>query len=145
MFEWGYGFKADSNFRKQAGNTAFKIESSFIDTSDMVSEIFYRTSGRDFRITRKSSLAPYLNMPEGYGGYVEYNGPRNPIFFYSARIQREKGSEHSPQLGWKNSYRGMVKYMPSEFLSFSLFHQYEKEDLWLNWIQDNLLLSLIHI
>ena len=65
MFEWGYGFKADSNFRKQAGNTAFKIESSFIDTSDMVSEIFYRTSGRDFRITRKSPLAPYINMPEG--------------------------------------------------------------------------------
>ena len=139
MFEWGYGFKANSNFKKQAGNTAFKIESSFIDTSDMVSEVFYRTSGRDFRITRGSPLAPYINMPEGYGGYIEYNGPRNPIFFYSIRMQREKGSEHSPQLGWKNSYRGMISYMPTEFLSFSLFHQEATEDLWLNWIQDNLL------
>ena len=120
-YEIGYGYKANANFLKQAANFAFKIESIFTNTSDMNSEIFYRSSGRDHRITRNSKLAPFINMPEGYGGDIEFNGPRNPRYFYSVKIKREKGSEHSPQLGWNNSYRGMIKYMPTDFLSFSLF------------------------
>jgi hypothetical protein len=71
----------------------------------MRSEVFYRSSGRDHRITRNSKLAPYINMPEGYGGDIEFNGPRNPLYFYSVKIKREKGSEHSPQLGWNSSLR----------------------------------------
>ena len=139
MYEIGYGAKSNANFKKEPVNVALKIESSFINTADMKSEVFYRSSGRDHRITRNSLLAPHVNKPEGYGGYVEYNGPRNPFYFYSLRLSRGKGEEHSARLGWQNSYRGMVKYSPSEFLTFSLFHKHEKEDKWLNWIQDNLL------
>jgi len=138
-YEIGYGYKANANFLKQAANFAFKIESIFTNTSDMNSEIFYRSSGRDHRITRNSKLAPFINMPEGYGGDIEFNGPRNPRYFYSVKIKREKGSEHSPQLGWNNSYRGMIKYMPTDFLSFSFFHKHEKENKWLNWLDENLL------
>ena len=138
-YEIGYGYKANANFLKQAANFAFKVESIFANTSDMRSEVFYRSSGRDHRITRNSKLAPYINMPEGYGGDIEFNGPRNPLYFYSVKIKREKGSEHSPQLGWNNSLRGMIKYMPTDFLSFSFFHKHEKEDNWLNWLDENLL------
>ncbi|MFL2706940.1 MAG: DUF5916 domain-containing protein [Gammaproteobacteria bacterium] len=140
MYEIGYGYKTNANFLKQAANAAFKIESTFSNTSDMNSEIFYRSSGRDHRITRNSKLAPYINMPEGYGGDIEYNGPRNPLYFYSVKFKREKGgSEHSPQLGWRTSLRGMIKYTPTEFLSFSFFHKHDQEDNWLNWINGNLL------
>ena len=139
MYEIGYGAKSNANFKKEPVNLAFKIESSFVNTADMVSEVFYRSSGRDHRITRNSLLAPHVNMPEGYGGYVEYNGPRNPFYFYSFKLRRGKGEEHSARLGWQTSYRGMIKYNPSEFLTFSLFHKHVKEEKWLNWIDSNLL------
>ena len=33
----------------------------------------------------------------------------------------------------------MIKYTPTEFLSFSFFHKHDQEDNWLNWINGNLL------
>ena len=78
-------------------------------------------------------------MPKGTGGYIEFTGPRKPLYIYSLRLERGRGSEHSPEIGWKNSSRGFIKFMPLDNLSFSMMYQYDDEKDWLNWLDDNLL------
>ena len=139
LFEIGYGSKFNADTVREGSNLAFKIESNFTDLSEIKTEIFYRSTGRNTRITRGSPLAPYINMPKGMGGYIEFTGPRKPTYIYSLRFERGKGSEHSPEIGWKNSSRGFIKFMPAENLSFSMLYQHTDEKNWLNWLDDNLL------
>ena len=78
-------------------------------------------------------------MPEGYGVQLEFRGPSDDFLTYHLQADRGKGSQHSAELGWENSYNAMVKISPLDTLSLSLFYKHSKEDEWLNWLQDNLL------
>ena len=101
LFEVGYGSKFNADTVRESSNFALKVETNFTDLSEFKTEIFYRSTGKNTRITRGSSLAPYIDMPKGMGGYAEFTGPRKPKYVYSLRFERGKGSEHSPGIGWK--------------------------------------------
>jgi len=134
-----YSLKSNSNFDKEPSGISFSAENSFKNTSEIKAKTFYRATGRDNRITRKSALAPYINMPEGYGVQLEFRGPSDDFLTYQLEANRAKGSSHSAGLGWKNSYGTGVKISPLDTLSLSLIYQHSKENEWLNWLQDNLL------
>ena len=139
LFEVGYGSKFNADTVRESSNFALKVEANFIDLSEIKTEIFYRSTGRNTRITRGSLLAPYVDMPKGVGGYVEFTGPRKPKYIYSLRFERGKGSEHSPGISWKNSSRAFIKFMPRDNLSFNMSYNHAEEKNWLNWLDDNLL------
>jgi hypothetical protein len=139
LFEVGYGSKFNADTVRESSNFALKVEANFIDLSEIKTEIFYRSTGRNTRITRGSLLAPYVDMPKGLGGYIEYTGPRKPKYIYSLRFERGKGSEHSPGISWKNSSRAFIKFMPRDNLSFNMSYNHAEEKNWLNWLDDNLL------
>ena len=141
LYEIGYGSKFNSDSRRESSNFALKLENNFTNLSELKTEIFYRSSGKNTRITRGSELAPYINMPKGVGGYIDFTGPRTPFYFYSLRYERGRGSEHSPEIGWGTKSRGFLKLMPNDNLSFSFMYQYENENDWLNWFDENLLAS----
>ena len=54
-------------------------------------------------------------------------------------INRRKGQEYMPGLGWSTIYDFFLEISPSDYLSLSMFYQEHEEKDWLNWIQDNLL------
>ena len=139
LFEVGYGSKFNADTVRESSNFALKVEANFIDLSEIKAEIFYRSTGRNTRITRGSTLAPYIDMPKGMGGYIEFTGPRKPKYIYSLRFERGKGSEHSPGISWKNSSRAFIKFMPRDNLSFNMSYNHAEEKNWLNWLDDNLL------
>ena len=139
LFEVGYGSKFNADTVRESSNFALKVEANFIDLSEIKTEIFYRSTGRNIRITRGSLLAPYVDMPKGMGGYIEFTGPRKPKYIYSLRFERGKGSEHSPGISWKNSSRAFIKFMPRDNLSFNMSYNHADEKNWLNWLDDNLL------
>ena len=139
LYEIGYGSKFNADSSRESSNFALKLEANFIDLSELKTEIFYRSTGKNTRITRGSQLSPYIKMPKGTGGYIEFTGPRKPLYIYSLRLERGRGSEHSPEIGWKNSSRGFIKFMPLDNLSFSMMYQHDDEKDWLNWLDDNLL------
>ena len=139
LYEIGYGSKFNADTVRESSNFALKLETNFTDLSEIKTEIFYRSTGRNTRITRGSQLAPFINMPKGMGGYFEFTGPRRPKYIYSLRFERGKGSEHSPEIGWKNSSRGLIKFMPADNLSFSMVYRHTDEKNWLNWLDENLL------
>ena len=139
LFEIGYGSKFNADSTRESSNMAFKIETNFKNLSEIKTEIFYRSTGRNTRITRGSNLSPYILMPKGVGGYIEFTGPRRPLYIYSLRHERGKGSEHSPEIGWKNSSRAYIKFMPLDTLSFNMMYQHAEESNWLNWLEGNLL------
>ena len=67
-------------------------------------------------------------------------GPSTDFFKYILEVKREKGSQWSfSALGFKTSYMAMADFTPRDNLSLSLMYQHNKEDNWLNWIEDNLL------
>ena len=139
LFEVGYGSKFNADTVRESSNFALKVETNFTDLSEFKTEIFYRSTGKNTRITRGSALAPYIDMPKGMGGYAEFTGPRKPKYVYSLRFERGKGSEHSPGIGWKNSSRASIKFMPLDNLSFNMSYNHSEEKNWLNWLDDNLL------
>ena len=139
LFEVGYGSKFNADTVRESSNFALKVETNFTDLSEFKTEIFYRSTGKNTRITRGSTLAPYIDMPKGVGGYAEFTGPRKPKYVYSLRFERGKGSEHSPGIGWKNSSRAFIKFMPLDNLSFNMSYNHSEEKNWLNWLDDNLL------
>ena len=139
VYEIGYGIKANSSFDNEPINFALKIENSLRNTSEFKGEIFYRSSGRDHRITRNSSLSPFIKMPKGKGLELEYVGPYDEFFTYKFELDRKEGGEHSKALDWRTTYSGYIKIAPRDNMSFSAFHKRTDENNWLNWLQDNLL------
>lgn len=139
LFEIGYGSKFNVDSERESSNFALKLENNFVNLSEIKAEVFYRSTGRNTRITRGSKLAPFIKMPKGMGGYIDFTGPRRPTYVYGLRFERGRGSEHSPELGWGTKSRGYLKYMPTDTLSFSLMYQHQRENEWLNWYGDNLL------
>jgi len=139
LFEIGYGSKFNVDSERESSNFALKLENNFVNLSEIKAEVFYRSTGRNTRITRGSKFAPFIKMPKGMGGYIDFTGPRRPTYVYGLRFERGRGSEHSPELGWGTKSRGYLKYMPTDTLSFSLTYQHQRENEWLNWYGDNLL------
>ena len=139
LFEIGYGSKFNVDSQRESSNFALKLENAFVNLSELKAEIFYRSTGRNTRITRGSQISPFIKMPKGIGGYIDLTGPRRPTYIYGLRFERGRGSEHSPELGWGTKTRGYFKYMPVDNISFSLMHQHADENQWLNWFNDNLL------
>ena len=139
LFEIGYGSKFNVDSQRESSNFALKLENSFVNLSELKAEIFYRSTGKNTRITRGSQNSPFIKMPKGIGGYIDLTGPRRPTYIYGLRFERGRGSEHSPELGWGNKTRGYFKYMPVDNISLSLMYQHADENEWLNWLNDNLL------
>ncbi|URQ67937.1 DUF5916 domain-containing protein [SAR86 cluster bacterium] len=139
LFEIGYGSKFNVDSQRESSNFALKLENSFVNLSELKAEIFYRSTGKNTRITRGSQISPFIKMPKGIGGYIDLTGPRRPTYIYGLRFERGRGSEHSPELGWGNKTRGYFKYMPVDNISLSLMYQHADENEWLNWLNDNLL------
>ena len=139
LFEIGYGSKFNVDSQRESSNFALKLENNYVNLSELKAEVFYRSTGRNTRITRGSQFSPFIKMPKGIGGYIDLTGPRRPTYIYGLRFERGRGSEHSPELGWGTKTRGYFKYMPVDNLSLSLMHQHADENRWLNWFNDNLL------
>ena len=139
LFEIGYGSKFNVDSQRESSNFALKLENNYVNLSELKAEVFYRSTGRNTRITRGSQFSPFIKMPKGIGGYIDLTGPRRPTYIYGLRFERGRGSEHSPELGWGTKTRGYLKYMPVDNLSLSLMHQHADENQWLNWFNDNLL------
>ena len=139
LFEIGYGSKFNVDSQRESSNFALKLENAFVNLSELKAEIFYRSTGKNTRITRGSQNSPFIKMPKGIGGYIDLTGPRRPTYIYGLRFERGRGSEHSPELGWGNKIRGYFKYMPADNISLSLMYQHADENEWLNWLNDNLL------
>ena len=139
LFEIGYGSKFNVDSQRESSNFALKLENNYVNLSELKAEVFYRSTGRNTRITRGSQFSPFIKMPKGIGGYIDLTGPRRPTYIYGLRFERGRGSEHSPELGWGTKTRGYFKYMPIDSLSISLMHQHADENQWLNWFNDNLL------
>ena len=139
QYEFGWSLKSDSSFNKEPSAIRFSIDNSFKNSSEFKFGTFYRVTGRDNRITRNSALAPFINMPKGYGFEMDFNGPRENFLRYSVDAKRQKGDSYSGELGWTSSYRGSVSISPIETLTAKLSYRHTKETNWLNWVNDNLL------
>ena len=98
LFEIGYGSKFNVDSERESSNFALKLENNFVNLSEIKAEVFYRSTGRNTRITRGSKFAPFIKMPKGMGGYIDFTGPRRPTYVYGLRFERGRGSEHSPEL-----------------------------------------------
>ena len=138
-YQHSYGCRALSNGDKEGCFSGFEIKNQFKNTSQIETEVFFRTNGRDNLITRGSELAPYIKLPQNYGIEFKYVGQKNKFWQWDLFAQRSKGSEHSSDLGWRNKYYSSVKVFPLPNLTLRLSYSHEKEANWLNWIQDNLL------
>ena len=138
-YQHSYGCRALSNGDKEGCFSGFEIKNQFKNTSQIETEVFFRTNGRDNLITRGSELAPYIKLPQNYGIDFKYVGQKNKFWQWDLFAQRSKGSEHSSDLGWRNKYYSSVKVFPLPNLTLRLSYSHEKEANWLNWIQDNFL------
>ena len=123
-YEIGYSLKSTSDFEKEPSGLSFSAENSFTNTSEIKAEVFYRTTGKDNLITRKSALSPYINMPKGYGMELEFRGPSDDFLQYGFEVDRRQGSRYSAALGWQTSYQGKVSISPADTLSLSLFYKH---------------------
>ena len=106
--------KSDSSLDKEPSAVRFSIDNSFKNSSEFKFGTFYRVTGRDNRITRDSALAPFINMPKGYGVEVDFNGPRENFLRYSIDAKRQKGDSYSGELGWTSFYKGSISISPIE-------------------------------
>jgi len=138
-YQHSYGCRALSNGDKEGCFSGFEIKNQFKNTSQIETEVFFRTNGRDNLITRGSELAPYIKLPQNYGIDFKYIGQKNKFWQWTLFAQRSKGSENSSDLGWRNKYYSSIKVFPLSNLTLRLSYSHEKEANWLNWIQDNLL------
>ena len=136
-YQHSYGCRALSNGDKEGCFSGFEIKNQFKNTSQIETEVFFRTNGRDNLITRGSELAPYIKLPQNYGIDFKYIGQKNKFWQWTLFAQRSKGSENSSDLGWRNKYYSSIKVFPLPNLTLRLSYSHEKEANWLNWIQDN--------
>ena len=82
LFEIGYGSKFNVDSQRESSNFALKLENAFVNLSEIKGEIFYRSTGKNTRITRGSQNSPFIKMPKGIGGYIDLTGPRRPIYLW---------------------------------------------------------------
>ena len=84
--------------------------------------------------------APYIKKPENYGTSFQYKGPSKDFFNYFIEVKRERGTTWGfSALGFNTAYTAQIDLSPQDNLKFSLMHQHATEDIWLNWVQGNLL------
>ena len=139
-FELGFSYEGNADLDKAGVSTYLTYEGSFRNTTNIEFTNFYRTSSKDFWITRDSLASPYIKKPENYGTMLQFMGPSKEFFNYVLQMNREKGTQWmSSALGFQTSYMAMADFAPRDNLSFSLMYHHSKEDNWLNWIEDNLL------
>ena len=139
-FELGFSYEGNADLDKAGVSTYLTYEGSFRNTTNIEFTNFYRTSSKDFWITRDSLASPYIKKPENYGTMLQFMGPSKEFFNYVFQVNREKGTQWmSSALGFQTSYMAMADFAPRDNLSFSLMYHHSKEDNWLNWIEDNLL------
>ena len=138
-FEFGVGVESNADLDKSWNFTYLTYKSTFKNTSFFEFTNFYRTSGKDFWITRNNIEAPFINRPENYGTLLNFKGPSQEFFNYFLEAKREKGSQLSSASGFATSYATQLQFAPRDNLNFSLYYQHLDEDGWVNWIQDNLL------
>ena len=137
--EVGVGYEANGDLDKSANFTYLTYKSYFKNTSFVEFTNFYRTSAKDYWITRKDPTAPFIKKPENYGTNIQFSGPSRNFFNYFIELKREKGSQWRSALGFSKSYAAKLSFAPRDNLNFSVYHQNLKEEKWLNWLQDNLL------
>jgi len=137
--ELGVGYEANGDLDKSANFTYLTYKTYLKNTSFIELTNFYRTSGKDYWITRKDPTAPFINKPENYGSNIQFSGPSRNFFNYFIELKREKGSQWRSALGFSTSYASKLSFAPRDNLNFSIYHQHLKEEQWLNWLQDNLL------
>ncbi|MDA9661078.1 DUF5916 domain-containing protein [Gammaproteobacteria bacterium] len=138
-FEFGLGVESNADLDKSWNFTYLTYKSTFKNTSFFEFTNFYRTSGKDFWITRNNIEAPYIKRPENYGSLLNFKGPSQDFFNYFLEAKREKGSQWASASGFATSYATQLEFAPSDNINFSLYYQHLNEDGWVNWIQDNLL------
>ncbi|MDG2061307.1 MAG: DUF5916 domain-containing protein [SAR86 cluster bacterium] len=139
--EYTLMFSADSNLSgdREPAKLAFEFQNIFKSTAGLELELFYRTKGKDNIITDGYKFAPYVEMPQGYGSKIEFEGPRSDFWAYGFVVYSGKGSEYSPSLNKSYGYKGFARFFPMENLVFSLGYANHKEKEWLNWIERDLL------
>ena len=137
--ELGIGYESNGDLDKSADFTYLTLKTYFKNTTYVEFTNFYRTSSKDFWITRKDPTAPYIVKPENYGTNIQYSGPSRNFFNYFIELKREKGSQWRSALGFANSYATKLSFAPRDNLNFSIYYQHLEEEQWLNWLQDNFL------
>ena len=138
--EVGFSFEGNADLDKSGLSTYLTYKSNFKNTSGIEFTNFYRSSSKDFWITRDSAASPYINKPENYGTKLQFMGPSKDFFNYVLQVNREKGTQWGfSALGFTTTYMAMADFAPRDNLSFNLMYLHSKEDNWLNWIEDNLL------
>ena len=137
--ELGIGYESNGDFDKSADFTYLTYKTYFKNTTYVEFTNFYRTSSKDFWITRKDPTAPYIVKPENYGTNIQYSGPSRNFFNYFIELKREKGSQWRSALGFANSYATKLSFAPRDNLNFSIYYQHLEEEQWLNWLQNNFL------
>ena len=137
--EFGVGVESNADLDKSWNFTYLTYKSTFKNTSFFEFTNFYRTSGKDFWITRNNIEAPFIKRPENYGSLLNFKGPSQDFFNYFLEAKREKGSQWASASGFATSYATQLEFAPSDNIDFSLYYQHLDEDGWVNWIQDNLL------
>ena len=137
--EYTIMYGGDSNTRGdvEPSRIGLEIENYFKNTSQIEYGIFYRNKGKDTMITRKYESAPFVNMPEGYGMSLGYEGPRKEKWGYALSFSRGIGDNHLSGLDWMSTYKFRFGFYPKETLSINFGFSYEQEDKWLNWIEEN--------
>ena len=138
-YEFGYSTQTNASGDRANDGLSLKVTNTFQNTSRIEIESSFRTSGKDFWITRRDEAAPFINMPAGYGARLQYLGPSADFFNYFLEVKRDQGNQFAPTLGLATTYSGKIDFSPSGNLNFSIYHQHNKEDKWLNWLQGNLL------
>jgi len=138
-YRLGYGCSSNTSGDKEGCYTSLDFTNQFKDTSRVMADIFFSTSGKDNMITRGYELAPFIKLPQNYGIELMYHGPKKKYWQWNLAIERAKGSSRSGGLGWRNKYFSSIKLFPLQNLTLKLDYAHEKEKDWLNWIQENLL------
>ncbi|MBT5204472.1 MAG: hypothetical protein HOL98_13530, partial [Gammaproteobacteria bacterium] len=127
--EAGWGVEGNADLDKAGHSVYVTYRSSFKNTSGLEFTNFYRSSNKDFWITRDSAAAPYIDMPENYGTTLQFMGPSTKFLSYGLGIERGKGSQWSfSALGFATNYKAMINITPKDNLSFSLMYHQSKED-----------------
>ena len=138
-FELSYSIQTNGSGKRALEGLGLKVSNSFKNTSRLELSSSFRSSGKDFWITRNNKTAPYVKMPKGYGSSIQFSGPTEDFFNYFIEFKRDQGSDLEPSLGWITTFSGKVDLSPSDNINLYLYHQDLENDNWLNWIDGNML------
>ena len=117
-YQLGYGCRSNTSGDREGCYTSLDFTNQFKDTSRVMADIFFRTSGKDNMITRGYELVPFVKLPQNYGIELMYHGPKNKYWQWDLIIERAKGSSYSSDLGWRNKYFYSIKFFPFEPIEF---------------------------